>query len=93
MAKLEQVLTNVTVSEVEECADWPETIHNVPIDLVQLENRNSNFTIFNVPNEASYQVGNFSGSNYILTDKQGHHIGDMQEVWQQIVLNIATLFQ
>ena len=80
-ARLEQVLTNVTVSEVDECPDWPETIQNVLIDLVQLENRNSNFTIFNVPKEALHKVGNFNGSNYILADKQGYHIQNMQEVW------------
>ena len=37
--KLEQVLKSVTVSDVEEHADCPETIYNALIDLVKLENK------------------------------------------------------
>ena len=40
---LEQVLKSVTVSDVEEHADCPETIYNVPIDLVKLENKKIKF--------------------------------------------------
>ena len=42
IAKLERVLTNITVSNVEEHADCPETIYNDPIDLLKLGNKNSN---------------------------------------------------
>ena len=41
-AKLERVLTNITVSNVEEHADCPETIYNDPIDLLKIGNKNSN---------------------------------------------------
>ena len=76
-AKFEQVLKNITINDVEQHAYCPETIYNAPIDLVKLENKNSNFTIFDVQKEVSYQVGNFSGSTYILTDKKGNTIRDM----------------
>ena len=39
---LEQVLKSVTVSDVEEHADCPETIYNVT-DLVKLENKKIKF--------------------------------------------------
>ena len=76
-AKLEQVLKHMTVSDVQKHEDCPKTIYNVPIDLVKLENKNSNFTILDVQKEVSYQVGNFSGSTSILTDKKGNPIRDM----------------
>ena len=69
-AKLEQVLKNITVSDVEKHADCLT-------DLVKLENKNSNFTIFDAQKEVSYQVGNFSGSTCILADEKGNPIRDM----------------
>ena len=76
---MEQALKNITVSDVEECADCPETIYNVSIDLVKLKHKESNFTKFNVQKEVSYQVGNFSGTikSVILFG-----ICQIQEVWQ-----------
>ena len=76
-AKLEQVLKNITVGDVEEHADCPETIYIVLIDLVKFENKNSNFTIFDVQKKVSYQVGNFSGSTFMVRDKKGNPIQDM----------------
>ena len=82
---MDQVLKNITVSNVEECADCPETIYNLPIDLVNLEHKNLNFTIFDVQKEVSYQVGNFSGSTYILTDKKGNPIRDIPNTRGMII--------
>ena len=76
-AKLEQVLKHMTVSDVQKHEDCPKTIYNVPIDLVKLENKNSNFTIFDVQQEVSYPVDNSSGITYILTDKKCNPIRDM----------------
>ena len=66
-AKLEQVLKNITVGDVEEHADCPETIYIVLIDLVK----------FDVQKKVSYQLGNFSGSTFMVSDKKGNPIQDM----------------
>ena len=76
-AKLQQVLKNMTVSDVQEHEYCPKTICNVPIDLIKLDNKNSNFTKFDLQKEVSQQVDNFSDITYILTDKKGNPTRDM----------------
>jgi len=55
----------------------PESIYDVPIDLNKLDRLNTNFGIIEVQREIGNQV-NVPGQTFILTNKKGHPIRDME---------------
>lgn len=75
-SKFSSFMKNITVTHVTSDG-MLETIYDVPVNITELGQKKSQFTVDDIQNEVKTQVGDVNVKFYVITDKRGHPIRNM----------------